>query len=251
MQRSGDTEAGAPRHDPVRETVHDLRNLFAVIASIGHLLDKHQDGPERETMLRGLEEAAVRGSELTSRLLARQAAGQCFPVDVGAQVAHAAPLLHAIVKQPASLEIDTQMALPDARVSADPAELEALMLELVANAVRAGARHVRLRCRRIGDWIWLVIADDGPGLPANGALRAPLDATNGGRGNGLQRVRRAIRDMKGRIFFRGGARAGSGTVVAMLLPVALPVASKSRARHWSASPTNEESCDEDRWTVAA
>ena len=96
MQRSGDMEGGAPRHDPVRETVHDLRNLFAVIASIRHLLDKHQDGPERQTMLRGLEEAAVRGNELTSRLLARQKAGQCCPMDVGAQVAHAAPLLHAI-----------------------------------------------------------------------------------------------------------------------------------------------------------
>jgi len=250
MQRSGDMEGGAPRHDPVRETVHDLRNLFAVIASIRHLLDKHQDGPERQTMLRGLEEAAVRGNELTSRLLARQKAGQCCPVDVGAQVAHAAPLLHAMVNHPASLEIDTQMALPDARVSADPAELEAVMLELVANAVRAGARHIWLRCRRINDWIWLVIADDGPGLQANGAARPRLTTVDGCRGNGLQRVRRAIRDMRGKLFIRGGARAGSGTVVAMLLPVAPSVASKSRARHWSA-PINKESCDEDRWTVAA
>jgi hypothetical protein len=48
MQRSGDTGGGAPRHDPVRETVHDLRNLFAVIASIRYLLDKQQDGPEKE-----------------------------------------------------------------------------------------------------------------------------------------------------------------------------------------------------------
>jgi signal transduction histidine kinase len=251
MQRSGDTEGGASRHDPVRETVHDLRNLFAVIASIGHLLDKHQGGPVRETMLRGLEAAAVRGSELTSRLLARQACGERVLVDVGAQVAHAAPLLQAMVKHPASLEIDAQMALPATRVSADPAELEAVMLELAANAVRAGARHVRLRCRRIGDWIWLVIADDGPGLPANGAARPPLNTGKGSRGNGLQRVRRAIRGMRGRLFIRGGARAGSGTVIAMLLPVALPAASKSRVRHWSASPTNKESCDEDRWTVAA
>jgi len=155
-----------------------------------------------------------------------------------------------MVNHPASLEIDTQMALPDARVSADPAELEAVMLELVANAVRAGARHIWLRCRRINDWIWLVIADDGPGLQANGAARPRLTTVDGCRGNGLQRVRRAIRDMRGKLFIRGGARAGSGTVVAMLLPVAPSAASKSRARHWSA-PINKESCDEDRWTVAA
>jgi C4-dicarboxylate-specific signal transduction histidine kinase len=251
MQRSGHTEGRASRHDPVPETVHDLRNLFAVITSIGHLLDKHQDGPARETMLRGLEAAAVRGNELTSRLLARQACGERVLVDVGAQVAHAAPLLQAMVKQPASLEIDAQMALPVTRVSADPAELEAVMLELAANAVRAGARHVRVRCRRIGDWIWLVIADDGPGLPMNGAARPQLNTGNGSRGNGLQRVRRAIRGMRGRLFIRGGVGAGAGTVVAMLLPVAFPAASKSRVRHSSASPTNKESYDEDRWTVAA
>ncbi|AMK17387.1 MULTISPECIES: ATP-binding protein [Sphingobium] len=252
MQCSSEAAGGAPRHDPVRETVHDLRNLFAVIASIRHLLDKNDDdGPARETMLRGLEEAAVRGDELTSRLLARRTSGERLLVDMGAQVADAAPLLRAVVKHPASLEIDTQMALPAARVCAEPAEMEAVMLELVANAARAGARHIRLRCRRIGDWIWLVIADDGPGLLAAAVDRPPLKASDSGHGNGLHRVRRAVRDMNGKLFIRGSVSAGAGTVVAMLLPVAFPAASKSRPRQWGASPTNEESCDEDRWTVAA
>ena len=251
MQRTGEAAGGAPGHDPVRETVHDLRNLFAVVASIRHLLDQDdKDGcPARRTLLHGLEEAAVRGRELTSRLLARQACGEPLLVDMGEQVANAAPLLNAVVKHPASLEIDTQMALPFARVSADPAELEAIMLELVANASRAGARHIALRCRRIGDWIWLIVADDGSGLGVGDAAKSPIEASSSG--HGLQRVRRAIRDMKGKFFIRGSVGAGAGTVVAMLLPVAHPAASKSRARHWSASPTNEESCDEDRWTVAA
>ncbi len=253
MQRTGEADGGAPRHDPVREMAHDLRNLFAVIAAIRHLLDKDdQDGgPAREVLLRGLEEAAVRGGELTSRLLARQASGERVLVDMGAQVARAAPLLRALVKRPSSLEIDTQIALPVAHVRADPAELEAVMLELVANAARADARHIRLRCRRIGDWIWLTVADDGPGLSANGAAGLPIDAESSGHGNGLRRVRRAIGDMKGKIFIRGSVSAGAGTVVAILLPVAFSATGKSRARHWGASTTKKESCDEDRWTVAA
>jgi len=251
MQHQGEVKGSLSNQDPAREVIHDLRNLFAVIASIRHLLTENIDGPERENLLQGLEEAAVRGGELASRLLSKEAQGERHLLDVGAQVAEAAPMLQAIVRSPASLEIDTQVAVPAALVSADPAELEAVMLELVANATAAGARRIMLRCRRIGNRIWLVIADDGPGLLQNGVTKWPSAAPGSGHGIGLSRVRRAIRDMDGKLRIRGGAGAGLGTVVAMLLPVALGAVSKSRAREWRASPLHKESCDEDRRTVAA
>ncbi|WP_022684467.1 ATP-binding protein [Sphingobium bisphenolivorans] len=251
MRHTGDAKGSLSNQDPAREIIHDLRNLFAVIASIQHLLTKNIDGRERENLLRGLEEAAGRGGELASRLLSKEAQGERHLLDVGTQVAEAAPMLQAIVRSPASLEIDTQVAVPAALVSADPAELEGVMLELVANATAAGARRVMLRCRRIGNWIWLIIADDGPGLLQNGITKWPNAAQGSGHGIGLGRVRRAVRDMGGKLLVRGSAGAGVGTAVALLLPVALHALSKPRAREWRASHLHKESCDENRRTVAA
>lgn len=238
MREPSDSMAGLSNQDPAREIVHDLRNLFAVIASIQHLLIKNLSGPERDNLLRALGAAAVRGGELTSRLLSKKARGERHLLDVGAQVADAAPMLQAVVRPSACLEIDTQVAVPAALVSAEPADLEAVVLELVANARAAGAHRIVLRCRRIGDWIWLVIADDGPGLLMNGSM-PDAGAKRPGRGMGLNRVRRAVRDMDGRLLIRGSAGAGAGTVVAMLLPVAFRAVSKSRAREWHAFPPGQ------------
>ncbi|WP_375196378.1 ATP-binding protein [Sphingobium sp.] len=200
-------------------------------------------------MLCALEDAAHRGDELTSRLLSKKAGQERRLIDVGAQIADAAPMLQAVVRAPASLEIDAQVALPAALVKAAPAELEAVMLELVANARAAGAGRIMIRCRRIGCRIWIAIADDGSGLLSSRMTTAPRSGETAGHGIGLSRVRRAVRDMNGRLSIRG--RAGAGTVVAIILPVALSAVSKSRASEWGASPQHKESCDEDRRTVAA
>lgn len=251
MQHRRKAEANLSGSDPARETIHDLRNLFAVTGSIGHLLRICDDQGEREKMLRGLESAAARGGELTSQLLSRDKKREPHLLDVGAQVAEAAPMLRAVLRPPASLEIDTQVAMPAALVRADPAELEAVMLELVANAGAAGAQRVLLRCRRIGTWIWLVVADDGPGLLVEDHKEQAQRADRPGHGIGLNRVRKAIQDMEGKLLIRGRAGTDVGTVVAMLLPMALRAVSKSRAREWSASPLNKETSDEDRRTIAA
>lgn len=251
MQQAGDALGDFSRQDSGREIIHDLRNLFAVVAAIKELLAKTAVGAGQEKMLRGLEEAALRGDELTSRLLAKEGRGARRLVDVGAQIAQAAPMLQAVIRAPACLEIDAQVALPAALVRADPADLEAVFLELVANAGAAGAGKIMLRCRRIGCRIWIVIADDGPGLLPNGITKAPRMRLAGSRGIGLNRVRRAVQDMNGKFLIRSRADAGGGTVAAIILPVALRAVSKSRARDWSASPQHKESCDEDRRTAAA
>lgn len=237
--------------DPSREIIHDLRNLFAVIAATRHLLAKGPIGPGQATLLRGMEEAALRGGELTSRLLSMKTRGDRRLLDVGAQIAEIAPMLQAVVPAPASLEIDAQVALPAALVRADPTELEAMILELVANAGAAGAGRIMLRCRRIGCKIWIVIADDGRGLGRSNRTQPDQLPAEAGHGIGLNRVRRAVRDMNGKLLIRGRTNAGVGTVVAMILPVALGTVSGSRARDWSASPQRKEICDEDRRTIAA
>ena len=252
MAQSREAKGALPLPGSAREIIHDLRNLFAVIASIQHLMARSCAATERADLLRGLEEAAVRGGELTSRLLCNNGSGKRRLLDVGVRVADAAPMLQAIARPQTLLEIDTQVALPTAMVNADPAELEAVLIELVTNAKAAGARRVMLRCRRVGSRIWLMIADDGTGLLPSPSFKSPHHADETGHGLGLSRVWRAVRDMSGKLLIRSSTGARTGTVIAMLLPIALGAVSKSRAREWSASPLQaKESCDEDRRTVAA
>ncbi len=56
-----------------RETVHDLRNLFTVIVSARRLLSKDRASERSEDLLAAIEDAAFRGSQLTTNLLARDA----------------------------------------------------------------------------------------------------------------------------------------------------------------------------------
>lgn len=252
MAQSSEAKGDLPLPSSAREIIHDLRNLFAVIASIQHLMTRSCTATERAELLRGLGEAALRGGELASRLLCKNGSGKRRLLDVGVRVADAVPMLQAIARPRTLLEIDTQVALPAALVNADPAELEAVLIELVTNAKAAGARRVMLRCRRIGNRIWLMIADDGTGLLPNPSLKSPGRADETGHGLGLPRVRRAVRDMNGKLLIRSSISMRTGTIIAMLLPVALGAVGKSCAREWSTSPLQaKESCDEDGRTVAA
>lgn len=252
MRTHGDLNGDLSDQRATREIVHDLRNLFAVIAAGRHLLTDDKAASERPAVLRAIEDAALRGGELTSRLLAREA-DWCEPgmLDVGAQVAGLAPMLQALVSPTIELEIDTQVALPAALVIADADELDAAVLELVANAKTAGARRLQLRCRHVGKRIWILLADDGPGFSMDGIGKARLRKATG-FGIGLGRVRRAVEDMNGKLLIRSKAAAGGGATIAMLLPVANSAAGNSSAQGPRA-PTQKELCDvdQDRRSVAA
>lgn len=65
-----DFEAAGNSH---RETVHDLRNLFAVIVAARRLLGKDRASERGEGLLAAIEDAAFRGSQLTTNLLAMDA----------------------------------------------------------------------------------------------------------------------------------------------------------------------------------
>lgn len=235
-----------------REIIHDLRNLFAIVASGRNLLADDKADPERLRVLRAIEDAAVRGVELTSRLLTRETGRRVLDlVDVGAQIAGLAPMLQAFAKPMIELEIDTQVAVPAALVMADAAELDAAILELVANAKTAGACRLVLRCRQVGMRIWILLADDGPGLSMDGMDKGRRRDANG-FGIGLGRVRRVVEDLNGKLLIRSSAAAGGGTAIAMILPVVDRTTGNSRARGMSAL-TQKEMCDvnRDRRSVAA
>ena len=70
LMSQSDFEIAGSSH---RETVHDLRNLFTVIVCARRLLDKDRASERGEDLLAAIEDAAFRGSQLTTKLLARDA----------------------------------------------------------------------------------------------------------------------------------------------------------------------------------
>lgn len=228
-------------HAP-RQAVHDLRNLFGVIASAGRLLER-DDGGRHRAILAALQRAAVDGQRLTSNLLAG-VPPRARTIDLRARLIALVPLLQSLCDQVA-LTVDGGSA--PLRVRLDAAVLDAVVLELVTNACAAQPRsEIIVRARAIGERVWISVADDGCGISA-----APVRDRLGGqdKGHGLGRIRHAVARAHGRLFMR--SRAGRGTVVTINLPLVMRLRHDLRTRPSPSQSETKEKTDENRQPIAA
>ena len=205
-----------------RETVHDLRNLFTVIVSARRLLGKDRASQRGEDLLAAIEDAAFRGSQLTTNLLARDAQAQAKIIDVGSRLAGVAPLLLAL----ADPWVEVRVAASDRSLPAclAPETFDAAILELVRNAraAIAGKGAISVRVRALGDRIWLTVADTGRGMSPLDLQDAPhAFRTASANGTGLGRVQHLAGQAGGHVRIR--SRAGKGTVISIVLPMS-PIA---------------------------
>ncbi|WP_409337844.1 ATP-binding protein [Afipia sp. P52-10] len=118
---------------------------------------------------------------------------------------------------------------------ADPARLEAALLNLIVNARDAlGERHGSIRIStkgcdepvlaqdglEAGKFVCLSVRDDGPGMPKEILRRAmePFFTTKGDRGTGLglSQVHAFMREMGGDMMIE--SEVGVGTAINLLLP---------------------------------
>jgi len=203
-----------------REAVHDLRNLFGIVASAKWLLERDPVRPQRQAILDALADAARRGDRLTTHLLAP---GTAVPrlTDLGARLADLVPMMQALAG--ARITLDVDLALPRAHVRMAGDQFDAAIMELVANAVAAGARTIAVRNRLVGSRIWVLVSDDGPGMSASTLVWA-RSGTDAGKahGGGFARVHRFARMTHGHVRLR--SRRGAGTSIALVLPVVLSIA---------------------------
>lgn len=168
--------AGLARANELRTALlsavsHDLRTPLATIkAWTTSLLSEDVEWPEeqRRTMLEAVVSEVDRLNGLVGNLLdmSRLQTGvvevsRC-PVALDDVVAAALAGLQGLDGR---VEIDLPMSLP--QVEADPALLERVIANLVANAVRLspGHRLVRLDAGAVEDRVDLRIVDRGPGIP--------------------------------------------------------------------------------------
>ena len=131
---------------------------------------------------------------------------------------------HAISAADAQLEIDVEPGLP--KLTADPASLNQVFLNLLKNAVeaQAGRRNARIRVRlaREGDHVVVRVADDGPGIAADALPRVfdPFYTTKdaeGGTGLGLSISHRIAADHGGSLTVE--SEEGMGAEFTLRLPL--------------------------------
>ncbi|MFQ5538596.1 MAG: ATP-binding protein [Gemmatimonadota bacterium] len=208
---------------------HDFNNLLTVIAGNAGLIESSLSS--RDPLRRELDqitEAAERGTELTRKLLSfsRKEAGGTEMVDINDLVAGVEPLLARVLREDISLEVRLERGLPP--VTADRAQLEQILLNLVINARDAVEDHGRIRIETLtveddGLWVAFRVTDDGKGMDEETQSRVfePFFTTkeeHEGSGLGLANAFHTVHLFGGTI--RVDTEPGEGTSVTVLLPPA-------------------------------
>lgn len=159
---------------------HELRNPLAVILArvqllaIGLRSGKPLDPAKLEQTLRTVEEQAVRAAKIIEGLtvFARPRPPELGPVDLGETIGHLLGVVRAR-RGAEQVRTDVEIAGDAQTVVADRAQLTTALTQLVVNALEAmpAGGVLSIRAARRGDRIELVVADTGPGVPAEHAPR--------------------------------------------------------------------------------
>jgi signal transduction histidine kinase len=209
---------------------HDLRSILATARLVSDGL-ADSAAPEVRRVAPRLLDAIDRAVALCTQTLdfSREGAPPFSPSDF--------PLSPLIAEIPQALgldagEVEVDLSVPKGlRVRADRDQLYRVFLNLVRNAVEAGARKLTFSARREGGTIAIDIADNGPGLPprAQENLFRPFfgSARPGGSGLGLAIARELMRTQGGEIAL--AETTGTGTVFRLTLPAAVREPALSRS----------------------
>jgi PAS domain S-box-containing protein len=217
---------------------HDFNNLLAVIIGNLDLLASRASDERARKLVDRASGAALRGADLTRRLLAFARRQRLEPeaVDLGNVVREMIPLVERTVGP----EIHMKAVIPAGLWGAlvDRVQLEAALLNLIGNArdampnggelvIRAANHTVTgnasIAAPRLapGRYVEIVVIDGGSGMPPEVVQRAfePFFTTKGvgrGTGLGLSMVHGFIRQSGGDV--RIMSQPGVGTTVCLYLP---------------------------------
>jgi two-component system cell cycle sensor histidine kinase/response regulator CckA len=223
----------------VREIAHDFNNLLtAIIGATDALLRRPGIDPESRADIANMREGARRGAVLIRRL---QLGSEDPPaaadfIYINETIRATSRLLtHRLGSQ---IALTVELAEPDSQVRAEPAQLDRVLLNLIANARHAilasGVVTLRTECRTIaeaehrvpdtvprGDYVVIAVADTGTGMHRDEVLRifdpglsSPYDSGNFGLG--LSSVRQIVRQCGG--FLTVESTKGQGTRFEIFLP---------------------------------
>jgi signal transduction histidine kinase len=198
-----------------RKVVHDLRNLFAIISAGKSLLERNPAPARRREVLDAIEEATRQGARLTTALLAN-CTEQSEPiiVDISERLVKLAPMVRVLTN--AHVDLAQAAGLP-ALVRMVPEDFDAVVLEIVSNAVAAGASAVAIRAHVCGDRVWMLVSDNGCGMSPATLARARRGTDLGlAHGTGLSRIRHFMDRSGGHLRIR--SRPGGGSHIGLIFP---------------------------------
>ncbi|MFA4892155.1 PAS domain S-box protein [Brevundimonas sp.] len=215
---------------------HDFNNLLTVvIGALDIMLRSPDDAAKRQKLGEAALAAARRGEGLTHQLLAfsRRQALRPEPLDLNAQIRESEPLLRRAVGE--AVEFRLKLRRGGARVSVDPSQFEAALLNLVVNARDAVGDNGRVTVETLscevkagevtdltpGDYVCITVSDDGSGMSPDVIARVfePFFTTKAvGKGTGL-----GLSQVYGFARQSGGAAhivstVGKGTEIKLYLP---------------------------------
>ena len=204
---------------------HEIRNPLTAIRSTVQLWERLPDRARTPESLAAIVTAVDRLNELVGRLLlfARAGHDNRRSVDLNGVVAETLELIRARAETQ-SVTIETQLALNLPPANGAAQVLGQVVLNLVTNALQAMPEGGTLSCRTrvIGsDWVELVVADTGPGIPVEVGERIfePFFTTRpDGTGLGLALCREVARQHGGDVTY--DPKAYPGATFLLTLPVA-------------------------------
>jgi signal transduction histidine kinase/CheY-like chemotaxis protein len=216
---------------------HDFNNLLQTISTALQVLDRAATEEPQRRVLIAAQRASAKAASLVRQMLTfgRAEALDPHPIDLNDFLLNTRELTGKAVGQHVSLSAAIAPNTPALHV--DPTQLELALLNLVFNARDAMAEggHIRITARPAtpqeardlgpAPFVWLEVADDGPGMDARTLARAfePYFTTKrigAGTGLGLAQVQAFARQSGGDVVLESGV--GMGTRVAMLLPASQP-----------------------------
>ncbi len=167
-------EAEELREKSLKMLVHDLRTPAAAIISLTELLESPGPGPDHQQLVLACRESAQKLLDMIGELLEintlRAEPGSQPPILAAPLLRHACRIVEPTLRD-ASLRIEIRSPEPGSTVSADPRQIERVLLNLLTNAIKfspVGSTIVlAARQQRLGgvQGVRFEVEDAGPGVP--------------------------------------------------------------------------------------
>jgi signal transduction histidine kinase len=211
-------------------TTHEFNNALTTILNYARLGLRHHDQPTRDKALERILSAGTRAAKITASVLsmARNRSARFEPVDLHLLVEDVLVLLERELMK-YRVQVEREFASVP-KVSANPGQLQQVLLNLLVNARQAMPSGGRLILRLSHDdpsgFVDMMVRDTGCGMPPE-VLRkifephfstkaGPDETGKGGSGLGLSSCREIVEAHRGRI--RVESAPGKGTAITVRLP---------------------------------